>query len=83
VEDFVILENLWPIRTPDTTTNELLVEGDVILVRYRKHLKEWEQQGWRMDTKLLRANQGDVAYAIPCPHRKTSKNWVLDAVPTL
>ena len=80
-EDFVILENLWPVRTPDTMTCELLTEGDTILVRYREHLREWEQKGWRLDTKALKASAADVAYAIPSPERRTSKNWVLDTVP--
>jgi hypothetical protein len=31
--------------------------------------------------KALRNAQGDVAYAIPCPARRESGNWVLDPVP--
>jgi len=81
LEDFAILENLWPVRTPDTMNKELLTEGDAILVRYREHLKEWEAKGWRIDTKQLKSSGPDVAYAIPCPERRTAKNWVLDPVP--
>ena len=69
------------MRTPDTMNKELLTEGDTILVKYREHLREWEARGWRIDAKALRANEGDVAYAIPCPERRTSKNWILDTVP--
>jgi phenylpropionate dioxygenase-like ring-hydroxylating dioxygenase large terminal subunit len=80
-EDFVILENLWPVRTPDTMNKELLTEGDAILIKYREHLQEWEAKGWRIDVKALRATVGDVAYAVPSPQRRTTKNWVLDTVP--
>jgi hypothetical protein len=33
--------------------------------------------------ETLRNKRGDVAYAIPCPARRTEKNWVLDSVPLL
>jgi len=80
-EDQVILENLWPVRTPDTTTKELLTTTDEMIVRYRKHLKEWDALGWRLDSKALAATDGDVAYAIPSPARRSSGNWILDEVP--
>jgi len=80
-EDVVILEDLWPVRTPDTNTKELLTEGDAMVVRYREHLKEWDEKGWRIDMKALRASEGDVAYAIPCPGRSSSGNWILAPVP--
>jgi len=80
-EDQVILENLWPVRTPDTTTKELLTTTDEMIVRYRDHLKEWDKLGWRLDTRAMAAREGDVAYAIPCPARRDSGNWILDEVP--
>jgi phenylpropionate dioxygenase-like ring-hydroxylating dioxygenase large terminal subunit len=83
LEDVAILENLWPLRTPNTNTKELLTEGDEMVVRYRKHLKEWDAKGWRIDAKELQKSEGDIAYAIPCPARRESGNWVLDSVPTL
>jgi hypothetical protein len=49
--------------------------------RYREHCKDWEARGWRIDMKALRNAQGDVAYAVPCPARRESGNWVLDPVP--
>jgi phenylpropionate dioxygenase-like ring-hydroxylating dioxygenase large terminal subunit len=82
-EDIRILENLNPVRTPDTNTKEILVPGDYALVRYREWLKKWDANGWRIDMKTLRAKQGDVAMAIPCPARRESGNWVLDAVPLI
>ena len=82
-EDFVILENLWPVRTPDTMNKELLTEGDVILVRYREHLQRWEDKGWRIDYKAMKNSGPDVAYAVPCPGRRETGNWILDPVPLM
>ena len=80
-EDINVLEKLNPVRTPDTNTKEVLVPGDYVLVRYREWLKKWDAAGWRIDAKALRAKQGDIAMAIPCPGRRESGNWVLDTVP--
>ncbi len=82
-EDVAILEKLSPIRTPETNAKELLVPGDTAVVRYREWLKEWDANGWRIDLKALRARQGDLAMAIPCPGRRESGNWVLDPVPLM
>jgi hypothetical protein len=54
-----------------------------MVMRYRSHLKEWDAKGWRVDTKRMRETDGDVAYAIPCPDRRTSGNWILDPIPTI
>lgn len=80
-EDIAILENLNPVRTPDTNNKEILLPSDHAVFRYREHCKEWEARGWRIDMKALRNAQGDVAYSIPCPARRDSGNWVLDPVP--
>jgi phenylpropionate dioxygenase-like ring-hydroxylating dioxygenase large terminal subunit len=82
-EDVTVLEGLSPIRTPDTNTKEILVPGDTAVVRYRQHLKEWDARGWRIDYKQLQAKRGDIAFAIPCPARRESGNWVLDSVPVI
>lgn len=80
-EDIAVITKLNPVRTPETSTKEVLVVGDEGIGQYRKRLDEWEQRGWRLDLNALRANAGDVAWAIPSPARRESKNWVLDAVP--
>jgi hypothetical protein len=80
VEDIVILENLYPVRTPETRTREILTPGDQAVVRYRDFLEDWNARGWRLDFKAMGQNHGDVAYAIPCPERRNSGNWVLDPV---
>jgi len=82
-EDMALLENLNPVRTPDTNNKEILLPSDHAVFRYREHCKEWENRGWRIDMKALKARQGDVAYAIPCPARRESGNWVLDSVPLM
>jgi phenylpropionate dioxygenase-like ring-hydroxylating dioxygenase large terminal subunit len=83
VEDITVLEGIYPTRTPDTNTKEILTPGDEGIVRYRNRLKEWAARGWRLDTQALQQKVGDVAYAIPCPDRRSSGNWVLDPVPLI
>jgi phenylpropionate dioxygenase-like ring-hydroxylating dioxygenase large terminal subunit len=80
-EDIAIVSELYPKRTPETSTKEILIVGDECIGAYRQHLKTWESRGWRIDLKALRHHDGDVAFAIPSPERRTSKGWVLDTVP--
>jgi phenylpropionate dioxygenase-like ring-hydroxylating dioxygenase large terminal subunit len=82
-EDIGIITRLNPIRTPASSTKEILVVGDEGAGCYRRHLREWERRGWRIDRKKLREDSGDIAYAIPCPGRREAKNWVLDGVPLM
>ncbi|MCZ6516301.1 MAG: aromatic ring-hydroxylating dioxygenase subunit alpha [Gammaproteobacteria bacterium] len=82
-EDIGVIEALYPVRTPETTTKELLATGEGCIVGFRKLLKEWEQRGWRVDLAALRENEGDIAYAIPSPGRRKSGNWVLDPIPLM
>ncbi len=81
VEDIAVLEGLYPVRTPKTRTKEILIPGDKAIVRYRDMLENWSKQGWQLDRKAMKKKQGDMAFTIPCPDRRTSGNWVLDAVP--
>jgi phenylpropionate dioxygenase-like ring-hydroxylating dioxygenase large terminal subunit len=80
-EDIRVIEALNPVRTPHTTIREVLLPQDKPVVRYRQFLQEWEDRGWRVDQKSFRDQRGDVAFAIPSPQRRTSKNWVLEALP--
>jgi phenylpropionate dioxygenase-like ring-hydroxylating dioxygenase large terminal subunit len=82
-EDRGIIENLRPHATPDTMTKELLLPGDAAVVKYREYLKTWENQGWRIDWPTLRRDEEDVAYAIPSPARRDSRNWVIDTIPVM
>jgi phenylpropionate dioxygenase-like ring-hydroxylating dioxygenase large terminal subunit len=47
VEDIVILENLYPVRTPETRTKEILTPSDKAVVRYRDFLEDWNAQDRR------------------------------------
>ena len=80
-EDIDILIELDPIRTPDNTIEEVLLPTDGAVISYRKNLQRWRDKGWRIDLKSLREQRGDKAFAIPCPERRTSGNWVLSAAP--
>ncbi len=82
-EDRVVIEELYPKRTPDSLTKELMTSGDAAVVRYRDYLSRWHANGWRIDTQTMAAHHGDVAYAIPSPARRESGNWILDPVPLL
>ena len=82
-EDRAVIEELWPIGTPDTLTKELLTPGDAAVVKYRDHLKTWDDNGWRIDWQKLKENEGNVAYAIPSPARRESGNWILDSIPVV
>ena len=50
-------------------------------MRYRDYLDDWTARGWKLDTQAMQTAEGDIAYAIPCPARRDSGNWVLDPVP--
>ena len=80
-QDVVIIEDLHPVITPDSTTKELLVPSDKCVHVYREWLSGWDAQGWRIDTDEVRRNEKKVAYAIPSPQRREVKGWVLDAIP--
>ena len=82
-QDIEVLDEVDPILTPESTTKEVLMPADKIVVAYRDCLKAWENQGWRIDTDELNRNRGKVAYAIPGPDRRTSGNWVLDPIPLI
>jgi len=82
-EDIEVLEKLYPVRTPETLNNELLIATDAPVVKYREFLKDWQSRGWRIDQQALQANRGNVATAIPSPARRNEKNWVHDSVPLL
>jgi phenylpropionate dioxygenase-like ring-hydroxylating dioxygenase large terminal subunit len=80
-EDINVIEALDPIRTPFSTSKELLTQADTPIYRYRDFLKEWDDKGWRIDWKNFQQQRGDIAFAIPCPARRSEKNWILDEIP--
>jgi phenylpropionate dioxygenase-like ring-hydroxylating dioxygenase large terminal subunit len=82
-EDVAVISELYPVRTPATTTKELLTLGDECILAYRDSLQDWENRGWRIDHKAVQKCTGDIAYAIPSPERRSEKNWVLDTIPLM
>ena len=82
-EDAKVLLGLRPVLQPTRNIRENLTQADSHMVHYRERLKDWEALGWRIDQDELDRNQDKVAYAIPSPARRTSKNWTLDTVPLL
>ena len=80
-QDVVIVENLHPMITPDTNTKEFMLPADKCILLYRESLKEWEQNGWKIDSDAVAATGAKVAYAIPSPARREQKGWVLDVIP--
>ncbi len=82
-EDIDILEALDPVGTPDNPTEEVLVPSDGAVLSYRTFLKQWKDKGWRIDIDTQQAKRKNKAYAIPCPARRTTGNWVLDPVPMM
>lgn len=82
-EDAKVLLGTRPILPPKTNIKENFVPADKHIAHYREKLKEWEALGWRIDQEEVERNKMQVAYAIPSPARRESKNWTLDAIPLI
>lgn len=82
-EDITILTTLRPFVTPPTMTKEILVPADAVIGQYRKTLEGFKNQGFKIDSKRFKAEGHQTAFAIPCPARRTEKNWVLDPIPLI
>ncbi|MDP7094478.1 MAG: hypothetical protein QF580_08625, partial [Gammaproteobacteria bacterium] len=68
---------------PLNNIKENFVPADKHIAHYRENIREWEAMGWRIDQDEVERNEHQVAYAIPCPDRRNSKNWTLDPVPLI
>ncbi len=83
-QDIQVMEEIYPTMTPLCTTKEVLMPADKAIYAYRGWLARFDEMGFRIDMDQLNDRNGkDVAYAIPCPARRTSGNWVLEPVPML
>ncbi|MCC6271240.1 MAG: hypothetical protein IT190_08180, partial [Microbacteriaceae bacterium] len=84
-QDIEILSEVYPLRTPISSTKEVHMPADKAVVGYRDWLAKFDDKGWRIDWNEFKARngKGDIAFAIPCPGRRTSGNWVLEPVPML
>ena len=82
-EDIAVMTDLRPVVTPPVSTKETLVPADLIIGKYRSTLKNFKNKGYKIDIKELNDRQHETAFSIPCPDRKTEKNWVLDPIPLI
>jgi phenylpropionate dioxygenase-like ring-hydroxylating dioxygenase large terminal subunit len=83
-QDIQILATMNPQRTPLSATKEVLTPSDKAVAAYRSWLEKFDDKGWRIDVNEFNLRNGkDVAYAIPCPARRTSGNWVLEEIPRI
>lgn len=81
-QDIEVLNYVYPPRTPTSNVKEVLMPADKAVVAYRDWLAKFDDRGWRIDwDEFQRRNGKDAAFAIPCPERRTSKNWVIEPVP--
>jgi hypothetical protein len=81
-QDRAVIERIEPVLTPPTNSKEVMVPADAVITRFREFVKDWETRGWRIDTETLAAaRQGNRAFVIPSPGRRTQKGWVIDPVP--
>ncbi len=83
-QDIDILLEVTPTLTPMTNTKEVMMPADKAILTYRQWLQKFDNNGWRIDSKAFNENNGiNSVYTIPSPGRKTSGNWVLDAIPLI
>lgn len=82
-EDGDVLLDVRPVLQPLNNIKENFVPADKHIAHYRENIREWEAMGWRIDQDEVERNEHQVAYAIPCPDRRNSKNWTLDPVPLI
>jgi phenylpropionate dioxygenase-like ring-hydroxylating dioxygenase large terminal subunit len=82
-QDGKVMRGIRPRIPPLSDIRESLVSSDRHVLRFREFLGEWQAQGWRIDVDEVERTGDRVAYAIPSPARRETKDWVLDPVPTL
>jgi len=83
-QDIDILSTMNPQRTPLSTTKEILMPADTAIAAYRDWLEKFDDKGWRIDIEEFNRRKGrEAAFAIPCPGRRTSGNWVLEEIPCI
>jgi phenylpropionate dioxygenase-like ring-hydroxylating dioxygenase large terminal subunit len=83
MQDKTVIERVEPFYTPGSSTEEVMVKADAVINRYREYLKDWENRGWKLDTKQVEALREEKVFTIPSPARRTSKGWAIDAAPTV
>jgi phenylpropionate dioxygenase-like ring-hydroxylating dioxygenase large terminal subunit len=83
-EDRIVIEKLEPTIPSKEAVGEFIVPADDVLMTYRRRLKDYEAQGWRMNLEEIARNRGRVAYAIPSPSRRDhAQDWAVTPVPLI
>lgn len=82
-EDRDLLEAIRPVVPARDYGHDLLLPEEQIMARYRKQLREWEHNGWRIDSRALDRLGAGRACVIPSPARRNGGQWVLPEVPRL
>ncbi|MBL8645019.1 MAG: aromatic ring-hydroxylating dioxygenase subunit alpha [Rhodospirillaceae bacterium] len=82
-QDRVVMERVQPFFVPQSSTEEVIVPADRVIIRYREWQAQWQSKGWLMDVDALAAAPENKATAIPSPARRDAKGWALDAAPMM
>jgi phenylpropionate dioxygenase-like ring-hydroxylating dioxygenase large terminal subunit len=83
-QDIDVLNELYPTMTPVSNTKEVLMPADKSIAAYREWLGKFDDKGWRIDLdEFHRRNGKSTAFAIPCPARRESGNWVVEEIPRI
>lgn len=82
LQDKAIIEAVQPVMPPASRTDEFLVDPDSIVSHFHGSLQQWEERGWRIDTRSLTGYRpGERFFAIPSPDRRLpGPAWVHEAV---
>ena len=83
LQDVAVVGGIRPRTTPPSNVTELLIAEDRAVAAYRERVNAWTAKGWRIDVDALAADAGNSAYAVPCPGRRESGNWVINPVPLI
>ena len=82
-EDRDLLEAMRPVVPPRDRAHDLLQPEEQVMARYRRRLRQWEKNGWRIDTDALDRLGAERACVIPSPARREGGRWILPEVPRI
>jgi len=83
-EDRIVVEKLDPPIPSGGEIGEFIVPADDVLMHYRNARRQWEANGWHIDTEKMKATRDHIAYAIPSPARRLRPDgWAVTPVPPL
>ena len=82
-QDAEVVEALSPNYLPETLENEVSVEQDKFMGAWRVIRRKHIDMGWKIDTRAMKAYEGEKVFTIPSPARKTNPDlkWALETVP--